>query len=81
MENSINNENNVFMSSKERAEKPLIHSKSDNRETMTDNDTYEVIQERFNFVSNRCQAGLEQSMRAAIVSLIMFRCYITNAVR
>ena len=53
MEKSINNEKKVFMSSKEGGKELLIHFKSDNSEIMIGNDTYEIIQELFNFILNR----------------------------
>ena len=45
--------------------KCLMHSKSDNAETMTDFDTDEIIQELFKSLLHRYEMGLERSMKGS----------------
>ena len=40
-----------------------MHSKSDNEETMTGNDTDEIISEIFDSLLRRCQIYLEQQVK------------------
>ena len=52
-----------FMSSKDRDEKQLMHSKSDNIETLIGNETLPIIKEFFQSILSRYQIGLETSMK------------------
>ena len=52
MENSINNDKN-FISSIDKDEENVMHSKSDNIEIMINDETDEVIKELFNSLKNR----------------------------
>ena len=54
-----------FISSKDNNERRVMHSKSDNREIMSNDKTYEVIEELFQSLFSRYQIGLDTSMKGS----------------
>ena len=54
-----------FFSSIDSEEIRTLHSKSDNREILIDNETDEIIEDLFDSFLQRYQKGLEKSMRGS----------------
>ena len=52
-----------FISSKDSAETRTMHTKSHNREIMMGNERDEIIKKVFDSLLQKCQEGLEESMR------------------
>ena len=54
-----------FFSSKDSEEIRTMHSKSDNIEILIGNETGEIIEDLFDYLLQRYQKGLEESMRGS----------------
>ena len=54
-----------FFLFKDSDETRTVHTKSDNTEIMMGSETDEIIKELFKFVLQRCQEGLEESMKGS----------------
>ena len=54
-----------FISSKDSGEIRTMHTKSSNIEIMMDNETNEIIEKLFDSLLQKCQSGLEESMRGS----------------
>ena len=54
-----------FISSKDSDETRTMHTKSDNIEIMMGNETDEIIEKLFKSLLQKCQDGLEESMRGS----------------
>ena len=63
MENSINNGNNFFSSKPDSDETHAMRTNIDNIEIMVGSETDEVIEELFEYLLQRYQKGLEESMK------------------
>ena len=69
-----------FTTSKDSEEKCLMHSKSDNREIMSDFDKEDIIEELIHSLLQSYHVGLEQSMKVSSVLLdyvkgYFYKCY------
>ena len=58
-----------FTTSKDSEEKCLMHSKSDNKEIMSDFDKEDIIEELIHSLLQSYHVGLEQSMKVSSVLL------------
>ena len=63
MENTDNNENNLFFFFLDKNETQVIHTKSDNVEIMNGTDTSDAINKLINSFMKRYQEGLETKMK------------------
>ena len=55
----------TFISSKGSDQTRMMHSKSDNKEIIIGNETYEIIEELFETLLQRYQERLEESMKGS----------------
>ena len=72
-----------FISSKDNDEECIMHSKSDNKEVMSNKKPDKVIKKLFKSVLNRYQKNLETSMGGSVfifdyVHLLYYKCYKRN---
>ena len=57
-----------FISSEDSNETCTIHTTSNDIEIMMGRETDEIIEERFKFLLERCQEGLEESMKGQFLN-------------